>query len=114
MSVAERKRVFEIAVEATRGTDAGTIMSCSDQSMETVIALARHAEAVGADYVVVHAPVLHFVTDRDEVLYRYYRTVSEAVEIGIAMWSHAGKGGPENPPPLRLIFEDFTEDLYGS
>ena len=50
----------------------------------------------------------------DEVLFRYYRTVSEAVEIGIAMWSHAGKGGPENPPPLRLIFEDFTEDLYGS
>ena len=92
MSVAERKRVFEIAVEATRGTDAGTIMSCSDQSMETVIALARHAEAVGADYVVVHAPVLHFVTDRDEVVFRYYRTVSEAVEIGIAMWSHPDSG----------------------
>ncbi|MDE0388845.1 MAG: hypothetical protein OXI75_09115 [Rhodospirillales bacterium] len=28
--------------------------------------------------------------------------------------SHAGKGGPESPPPLRLIFEDFTQDLYGS
>ncbi len=92
MTVAERKRVFEIAVDATRGTGAGTIMSCSDQNLETVIALARHAEAVGADFIVVHAPVLHFVTDRDEVLYRYYRTISDAVDIGIAMWSHPDSG----------------------
>ena len=92
MTVEERKRVFEIAVDATRGTDAGTIMSCSDQNMETVIALARHAETVGADYIVVHAPVLHFVTERDEVLYQYYRTISEAVAIGIALWSHPDSG----------------------
>ena len=92
MTVEERKRAFEIAVDATRGTGAGTIMSCSDQNMETVIALARHAQAVGADYIVVHAPVLHFVTERDEVLLRYYRTISEAVELGIAMWSHPDSG----------------------
>ena len=92
MTVDERKRIFEIAVDAAKGTGAGTVMSCSDQNMETVIALARHAEAVGADYIVVHAPVLHFVTDRDEVLYEYYRTISEAVEIGIALWSHPDSG----------------------
>ena len=92
MTVEERKRVFEIAVDATRGTGTGTIMSCSDQDMQTVIALARHAEAVGADYIVVHAPVLHFVSDRDEVLFEYYRTISEAVEIGIALWSHPDSG----------------------
>ena len=92
MTVDERKRVFEIAVDATQGTGAGTIMSCSDQNMETVIALARHAQAVGADYIVVHAPVLHFVSDHDEVLYRYYRTISEAVDIGIALWSHPDSG----------------------
>ena len=92
MTVEERKRAFEIAVDATQGTGAGTIMSCSDQNMETVIALARHAQAVGADYIVVHAPVLHFVTDRNEVLYHYYRRISEAVEIGIAMWSHPDNG----------------------
>ncbi|MDE0410193.1 MAG: dihydrodipicolinate synthase family protein, partial [Alphaproteobacteria bacterium] len=56
MAVEERKRAFEIAVDATHGTGAGTIMSCSDQNMDTVIDLARHAEAVGADYIVVHAP----------------------------------------------------------
>jgi len=91
MSVAERKRTFDIAVQAT---EAGgqTIMSCSDQNIDTVIELARHAQAIGADYIVVHAPVLHFVTDRDETLYQYYRTVSSQVDIGIALWSHPDSG----------------------
>ena len=97
MTVEERKRVFEIAVDAVRGTGAGTVLSCSDQNLDTVIALARHAEAVGADFVVVHAPVLHFVTDRDDLLHGYYRTVSEAVDIGIAMWSHPDSGYVMSP-----------------
>src|SRR4051795_9357097 len=51
MSLAERKRLFEIAVEAIGGKR--TILSCSDQNLDTVIELARHAQAIGADYVVV-------------------------------------------------------------
>ena len=61
MSIDERKRSFEIAVDETaRGAPAPS-MSCSDQNMDVVIELARHAQAVGADYIVVHAPVLHFL-----------------------------------------------------
>jgi 4-hydroxy-tetrahydrodipicolinate synthase len=91
MSVAERKRSFEIAVEATAGR-AGTIMSCSDQNMDVVIDLARHAQDIGADFIVVHAPLLHFLHDRDETLFEYYRTISERIDIGIAMWSHPDSG----------------------
>jgi len=105
MSVEERKRAFEIAVDATHGTGAGTVMSCSDQNMDTVIDLARHAEAVGANYIVVHAPVLSFVTDRDDLLYEYYRTVSEAVDIGIAMWSHPDSGYLMSPGLCARIAE---------
>ena len=105
MTLEERKRVFEIAADAVRGTGAGTIMSCSDQNMDTVIDLARHAQAVGADHVVVHAPVLHFVTDRDDLLFEYYRTISEAVEIGIAMWSHPDSGYLMSPRLCARIAE---------
>jgi len=97
LTVEERKRVFEIAVDAVQGTGAGTILSCSDQNLDTVIALARHAQAVGADYVVIHAPVLHFLTDRDETVYEYYRHISEQVDIGIAMWSHPDSGYVMSP-----------------
>ena len=91
MSVAERKRTFELAIEATDGV-ADTIMSCSDQNLDTVIELARHAEAIGAPYIVVHAPLLHFVTDRDQLLYDYYAHVAGKVNIGIALWSHPDSG----------------------
>ncbi|WP_448955256.1 dihydrodipicolinate synthase family protein [Labrys neptuniae] len=91
MSVEERKRCLEIAVDACAGR-AQTIMSCSDQNMDVVIDLARHAQRVGADYIVVHAPVLHFFKQQDETLLGYYRTIAEQVDIGMALWSHPDSG----------------------
>lgn len=104
MSLDERKRNFEIAVEET-GDRAGTIMSCSDQNFDTVIELAKHAEAVGADYIVVHAPMLHFVTDPDETVYQYYKAICESVNIGIAMWSHPDSGYLMSPELCARVAE---------
>ncbi len=91
MSVEERKRSLELTIEGCRGR-AQTIMSCSDQNFDVVLDLARHAQETGADYVVVHAPALHFFTEQDETLIRYYSALSEAVDIGIALWSHPDSG----------------------
>ncbi|QYK41544.1 MAG: dihydrodipicolinate synthase family protein [Paracoccaceae bacterium] len=91
MSLDERKRCFDLAVDACAGR-AQTIMSCSDQNMDTVIELARHAQGCGADYVVVHAPVLHFTKAQDDTLIRYYETIAAKVDIGIALWSHPDSG----------------------
>jgi 4-hydroxy-tetrahydrodipicolinate synthase len=91
MTLEERKRIFEITLEETQGK-AGSIMSCSDQNMETVIELARHAEKIGATSIVVHAPVLHFTHRQDETLYQYYKTISEEVGLAIALWSHPDSG----------------------
>ena len=104
MSIGERKRAFEIAVEEANGR-AGTVMSCSDQNLDVVIDLAKHAQAIGADYIVVHAPVLHFLTARDETLYGYYRAISEQVEIGIALWSHPDSGYLMSPELCARIAE---------
>jgi 4-hydroxy-tetrahydrodipicolinate synthase len=104
MSLAERKRSFEIAVEEIGGR-AGTIMSCSDQNLDTVIELARHAQAIGADYIVVHAPVLHFLHKQDETLLAYYRTISEQVDIGIALWSHPDSGYLMSPELCARVAE---------
>jgi 4-hydroxy-tetrahydrodipicolinate synthase len=91
MSVEERKRCFDLAVQALDGK-AQTIMSCSDQNMDVVIDLARHAQSCGADYIVVHAPILHFQKAQDETLLRYYETIASKVDIGIALWSHPDSG----------------------
>jgi 4-hydroxy-tetrahydrodipicolinate synthase len=91
MSMAERKRSFELAAEEAHGRS-GTIMSCSDQNLDTVLELARHAQDIGADYIIVHAPVLNFVHPQDDTVYEYYRYLSEKLDIGIALWSHPDSG----------------------
>jgi 4-hydroxy-tetrahydrodipicolinate synthase len=65
--------------------------------LNAVLDLARHAQACGADYIVVHAPVLHFQHAQDETLMRYYQTVAEHVDIGIALWSHPDSGYVMSP-----------------
>lgn len=91
MSVPERKRTFELAVDATPPGH-HTIMSCSDQNLDVVIELARHAQDVGADFIVVHAPVLSFFKAQDETVFAYYSAIAKQVDIGIALWSHPDSG----------------------
>jgi 4-hydroxy-tetrahydrodipicolinate synthase len=104
MSLEERKRSFEIAAETCRGR-ARTVMSCSDTNLDTVIELARHAQKVGADWIIVHSPVLHFAHDIDETVYEYYRHLSETLEIGIAMWNHPDCGYIMSPRLCARIAE---------
>ena len=104
LSLDERKRTFDIAVEAC-GQAASTIMSCSDQNFDTVLDLARYAQSAGADYIVVHAPLLHFIQDRDDTIYNYYKMICDDVDIAIAMWSHPDSGYLMSPELCTRIAE---------
>jgi 4-hydroxy-tetrahydrodipicolinate synthase len=92
MSVPERKRLFEVSIEAAHAAGGQVILSCSDQNLDVVIELARHAQAIGADWIVVHSPLLHFGHQVDDTVYEYYRHVGAQVDLGIAMWSHSDAG----------------------
>ena len=104
MSVAERKRSFEIIVDEI-GDRAGTIASCSDQNMDTSSNWRSTPRRSAAQYIVVHAPVLHFLHKQDDTLYQYYKTISEQVDIGIAMWSHPDSGYLMSPELCARIAE---------
>jgi len=123
MSLAERKRTFELAVEeaAAAGERCGTILSCSDQNLDTVLELAHHAQAVGGDYIVVHSPLLHFGHDVESTVYEYYRHIAEKVDIGIALWSHPDAGYLMSPelcarlaelPNIVAIKYSVPRDMY--
>ena len=102
MSIEERKQNMTIAADEC-ANKAGTIMSISDQNVDTVLELGLHAQNCGADYVVVHAPVLSFCHDRDEVLYNYYEYLCDRLDIGIAMWSHPDSGYLMEPETCARI-----------
>jgi 4-hydroxy-tetrahydrodipicolinate synthase len=104
MSIAERKRLMELSVEAahdagSRGGlgQAGIVTSCSDTNLDVVLDLARYSQDIGADYVVIHSPVLHFGADTDDTIYEYYRYLTEQLNIGIAMWNHPDCGYVMSP-----------------
>jgi 4-hydroxy-tetrahydrodipicolinate synthase len=94
MSLEERKRAAEVAV-AERG--GGVMVSCSDQSLDTVVELAKHAQAIGADYIVVHTPLLYFGAHTGDTLFNYYRHITEQVDIAIALWNQ--------PPDCGYLLE---------
>jgi 4-hydroxy-tetrahydrodipicolinate synthase len=73
--------------------------------MDVVIDLARHAQAVGADLIVVHAPVLHFLKEQDETLFAYYSHIAAQVNIGIALWSHPDSGYLMSPELCARLAE---------
>ncbi len=100
MTVEERKRTTEIAVEEARPFDGGVMVSCSDQSIDVAVELARHAEEVGADHIVVHTPLLYFGADTDETIYEYYRHLAEQVDIGVVLWNQPPDCGYTLTPDL--------------
>ncbi len=104
MSVAERKRTFELAVEEAAG-HCGIVTSCSDANLDVVLDLARHSQAIGADYIVVHSPVLHFHHDHEATVYEYYRHLSEQLDIGITLWNHPDCGYVMQPELCARIAE---------
>lgn len=112
LSIAERKRLIELSVEAAQAAGdrggigrCGIITSCSDTNLDVVLDLARHSAAVGADYVIVHSPVLHFGADTEETIFEYYRHLSEQLDIGIAMWNHPDCGYTMSPELCARIAE---------
>lgn len=112
MSIAERKRLIELSVQAAQAAGdrggigrCGIITSCSDTNLDVVLDLARYSTAAGADYVIVHSPVLHFGADTEETIYEYYRHLSEQLDIGIAMWNHPDCGYTMSPELCALIAE---------
>lgn len=112
LSIAERKRLIDLSVEAAQAAGhrggigrCGIITSCSDTNLDVVLDLARHSTAVGADYVIVHSPVLHFGADTEETIFEYYRHLSEQLDIGIAMWNHPDCGYTMSPELCARIAE---------
>jgi 4-hydroxy-tetrahydrodipicolinate synthase len=94
MTLEERKRTAELAVAEKGG---GVMVSCSDQSLDTVVELAKHAQSIGADYIVVHTPLLYFGAHTADTLINYYRHIAERVDIGIALWNQ--------PPDCGYLLE---------
>ena len=84
MTNEERMRVHEINVEVAKGR-VPLIAGCHHQNPNEVIKLARHAQDVGIDFVIILTP---FVAARgDDAIYEFYRYVCERIDIGVVLFN---------------------------
>jgi 4-hydroxy-tetrahydrodipicolinate synthase len=104
MTLDERKQQFDIVMDEV-GDRCGTVMSCSDENLDTVLELGRHAQDIGADWIIVHAPPLYFHHDVDAVLTEYYRHIAEQLDIGICIWHQPDYGYVVEPETCAKIAE---------
>ena len=80
----ERMRAHEINVETAKGR-IPLIAGCHHQNPYEVVQLARHAQAVGIDFVIILTP--YIAVRSDDAVYEFYRFVADRVDIGIVLFN---------------------------
>jgi 4-hydroxy-tetrahydrodipicolinate synthase len=98
MSLEERKRLFEIVVKAARGR-VPVLAGCNHTGTWQVVELAKHAEKVGADAVMVIPPYYENPASPEAVI-AHYRTVAENTNIGIMIYNNQWVTGQDLPVEL--------------
>ncbi len=106
----ERKRIVEIVVEEARGK-CGVIAQTGSTSAHETIELTRHAEAAGADFVILMTPVYPH-TDEDMV-YDWFSFVASRVNIGIWLFDTPYSGRPAISPAMTARLAQI-ENICGA
>jgi dihydrodipicolinate synthase/N-acetylneuraminate lyase len=106
-SDAERKRSYEIAVEAAEGR-VPVLAGPSHSGTEVVVELARHAQAAGADGIVVLPPYFNLRDGKAGLcLYEHYARIAAQVDLPLMIQDCEGTG-PYMPATLfKRLADDF-------
>jgi 4-hydroxy-tetrahydrodipicolinate synthase len=85
LKMAERKRIFELVMEETKG-EIVVVAGCQHSNTREALELAQHAEKVGLDGVMV-TPSFYWPPSDDSVIY-HFKTIAEAINIGIIVYNN--------------------------
>lgn len=110
LSHEERRRVLEVTREAA-GDDVFVVAHVGAVTTREAVALARHAEDVGADAVAACTP--YFIKPSQEELYGYYRDICDAVSLPVLAYDNVGRTGVSLPPALVARIARTTPNFVG-
>jgi 4-hydroxy-tetrahydrodipicolinate synthase len=88
LSHREHERVVEICVEAAGGR-VPVIAGAGSNSTAVAVAFSRHAEAVGADAVLIVTPYYNKPTQ--EGLYQHFKAINDAIGLPILIYNIPGR-----------------------
>jgi len=96
-TIEEQKKVIKTVVDTVAGR-IPVVTGVSQPAARRTIEMAKYAEEVGADCAMVVLPYYHHASK--EGMYQYYKTVAEAVKIGIMIYNNPDVSGTMIPPDL--------------
>jgi 4-hydroxy-tetrahydrodipicolinate synthase len=83
LTIGEKKRIIDIAVEQTNGR-VPIIVCTSSMGTDEVILLSKYAEDRGADGLLINLPIYFPLTDDD--VFNHYKAISKAVDLPILLY----------------------------
>lgn len=95
LTLEERKRIAEIAVDQVRGRALVGIHT-SDACLANCLELTKHAEAIGADISILIGPP---IAKTDIQVYEFFKYIADKVNIGIAIYNNPVVAGFLITPP---------------
>ena len=102
LTVPERKRVTEIAVEEARG-QVPVLVRCAHPCLKDVIDLVQHAESVGADFISMIGPQL--ASGSVDMIFRFFEEVAASTNLGISVFNTVQAGYTISPETMAKLAE---------
>jgi 4-hydroxy-tetrahydrodipicolinate synthase len=103
------RQFVEIAVDEA-GDDLVTVLQGSEPTLDDIVVAAQHAEAVGADLVLLSYPLMYYPRTVDEV-FEFTKAVAESSNLGLIIFAmhlwNFGRFHPSefDPSLLRRLVE---------
>ena len=89
----EYKRLIDIVVDEAAGR-VPICVGCLRPATEPVIELAKYAEEAGADALMI-LPPHYYPNPSDEVVYKHFKAIADATNIGIMIYNNPGVTGKD-------------------
>lgn len=101
-TLAERKRAMEISIDAIRGRVPAYVHT-TDHSVAETINLTKHAEAIGADAVMIWPP--YEWAKSQEMICEFYEYIASKVDIAIFLYNTYHSGICMTPETIQRLIK---------
>jgi 4-hydroxy-tetrahydrodipicolinate synthase len=107
LTLDERKRLLEVAIEEGRAADPGVVVQACTGSMtaKDTLDLTLHAQEAGADIVYLQTPMME--AHGGEGVLRFFRYIADRTDIALGMFNSPSSGYVLTPAESARIYEEI-------
>jgi len=110
LSRAERERVIQVAAETVNGR-LPFVAGTGSNNLDETLHYSRFAQKVGADALLVVVP--YYIRPSQEGLYRYFKTVAEAVDLPLILYNIPGRAAVNLEIDTVARLRDHCPNIIG-